>query len=78
MKNSPNQCGLLLITYAPSRRGGGVKPPIHFYCVLHAKRGEGVQIACNIAYVINGRTHIHYIGLCNVHLGNAVDSLYVG
>ena len=22
-------------------RGGGVKSPIHFHCVLHAKRGEG-------------------------------------
>ena len=21
--------------------GGGVKPPIHLYCVLHAKRGGG-------------------------------------
>ena len=33
--------GLPLITYAPRGRGGGVKPPIHFYCVLHAKRGGG-------------------------------------
>ena len=32
--------GLPLITYAPRGRGG-VKPPIHFYCVLHAKRGGG-------------------------------------
>ena len=48
--------GLPLITYAPrGREGGGVKPPIHFYCVLYAKRGEGVQIACKNAYVINGR-----------------------
>ena len=32
------------------------KSPIHFHCVLHAnKRGEGVQIACKIAYVLNGR-----------------------
>ena len=28
---------------------------IHFYCVLHAKKGGGVKIACKIAYVINGR-----------------------
>ena len=28
----------------------GVKSPINFYCVLHAKRGKGVQIACKIAY----------------------------
>ena len=32
--------GLPLITYAPRGRGG-VKPPIQFYCVLHAKRGGG-------------------------------------
>ena len=35
--------------------GGGVKSPIHFHGVLHVKRGEGAQIACKIAYVINGR-----------------------
>ena len=30
--------------------------PILFYCVLHAKiKGEGVQIACENAYVNNGR-----------------------
>ena len=34
---------------------GGVKSPIHFHCVLHAKRGEGVQKACKIAYVLSGR-----------------------
>ena len=34
------QWGLPLITYAP-RGKGGVKPSIHFYCVLHAKRGGG-------------------------------------
>ena len=34
---------------------GGFKPPIHFHCVLHAKRGWMVQIACTIAYVLNGR-----------------------
>ena len=34
---------------------GGFKYPIHFHCVLHAKSGEGVQIACKIAYVLNGR-----------------------
>ena len=33
--------GLPLITYAPMGRGGGVKRPIHFHCVLHAKRGGG-------------------------------------
>ena len=30
--------GLPFSTYAP-RRVGGVNPPIHFHCVLHAKRG---------------------------------------
>ena len=34
--------------------GSAVKPPIHFHCVLHAKRGW-VQIACKIACVLNGR-----------------------
>ena len=29
---------------------GGVKPPLHFHCVLHEKRGRewGVQLACKI------------------------------
>ena len=31
--------GLPFSTYAP-RGVGGVKPPIHFHCVLHAKRGK--------------------------------------
>ena len=35
--------------------GGGVKSPIHSHCVLHAKMWEGVQIACQIAYVLNRR-----------------------
>ena len=37
--------GLSLITYAPRETGGGggVKPPIHFYCVLHAKTGGGAR-----------------------------------
>ena len=30
--------GLPLITYA-LKGGGGLKPPIHFHRVLHAKRG---------------------------------------
>ena len=49
--------GLPSITYGPMGRGGGIKPPVHFYCVLHAKRGvgEGVQIACEISYVLYGK-----------------------
>ena len=35
--------------------GWRVKSSIHFYCALHAKRGERVQIACKNAYVINKR-----------------------
>ena len=46
--------GLLLITYAPRGRGEA-KSSIHFHCILHAKRGEEVQISCTIAYVLNGR-----------------------
>ena len=40
--------------------GEGFKPPIHFHCVLHAKRGRGggVQKACKIAYILNGRPHV--------------------
>ena len=41
----------------------GVKFLIHFYCVLHATRGEGVQIACKFAYVINGRPLLQTSGL---------------
>ena len=35
--------GLPLITYAPRGEwgGGGVMPPIHFHCVLHAKKRGG-------------------------------------
>ena len=46
--------GLPLIMYAPRCvcGGGGVKSPIYFHCVLYAKRGEGVQIASKIAYVL--------------------------
>ena len=43
--------GLPLITYA-AREGGEVKVPMHFHCVLHAKRGGGPD---KIAYLLNGR-----------------------
>ena len=33
-------------------KGEGVKPPIHFYCVLHAIK-RGVKKSCKNAYVIN-------------------------
>ena len=34
--------GLPLITYAPRGSGGEVKSPMHFHCLLHAKKGGGV------------------------------------
>ena len=46
--------GLPFSMYAPKMEGG-CKSPLHFHCVLHAKRGEGVKIACEIAYILNGR-----------------------
>ena len=45
--------GLPLIAYAPRGSGsgdGGVRAPKHCCSVLHAKRGEGVQLPCKIAY----------------------------
>ena len=49
--------GLPLITYAPRGRGGGGS---YIYIEYYMQKGgggerEGVQIACQIAYVINGR-----------------------
>ena len=31
------------INYVRNEGEGGVKPPIHFHCVLHGKRGGGGQ-----------------------------------
>ena len=48
--------GLPLITYAP--RGRGVGSSLLVLCVsiaYYMQKGGGVQIACKIAYVINGR-----------------------
>ena len=42
-------------------RGGGVKPPIHFHCVFHAKMGWVGPDSINIAYVLNGRSHTDMI-----------------
>ena len=52
-KNNVLLCirGLPFSMYAP--RGRRVKSPIHFYCVLHAKRGEGGPDSMYIAYVLN-------------------------
>ena len=35
-----------------------------FHCILHAKRGGWVQIACTIVYVLNGRPNIGSNGSC--------------
>ena len=46
--------GLPLITYAP--RGVGGSSLLYISIVYYMlKGGEGVQIACKIAYVLNGR-----------------------
>ena len=47
------QGGLPLITYVPKGRGGSSLRYISIVYYL-LKGGEGVQIACKIAYVING------------------------
>ena len=45
--------------------GGGVrvKSPIHFHCVLHAKRGEGAQMTFTI---VNRRplSNTHWCIIC--------------
>ena len=48
--------GLPLITYAPRGRGGRGQAYYTFLVRITCKKGgKGVQIACQIAYVINGR-----------------------
>ena len=49
--------GLPLITYAPRGRGGSslLYISIAYYMQKGGGGGEGVQKACKIAYVINGR-----------------------
>ena len=64
MKTKTTVRGLPLITYAPRGRGG-IRLPIH--CVLHAKRGDGVQIARKTAYVINGRPLTCFIEYCAIN-----------
>ena len=40
--------------------GGGVKSPIHFHCVLHAKRGGWVQHVKLCAYLMEGPITFSY------------------
>ena len=47
--------GLPLTTYAPRGRGGQVCYTFPLRITCQNKGGEGVQKACKIAYVINGR-----------------------
>ena len=54
--------GLRTHMYAYREAGGGDEASfIHFLCVLHAKRGEQVRIACTCknAYVIYERPHLN-------------------
>ena len=70
--------GLPLITYAPRGKGGGsslLYISIAYY--MKKKGGEGVQIACKIVYVINGRPQKMYNNchklLYNYHNFRAVE-----
>ena len=49
------QRGLPLSTYAPRGRGGGSTLLYISIAYNMQKGGEGVQIACKVAYVLNGR-----------------------
>ena len=57
--------GLPLITYAPRGRGGQTSYtfPLRSTC-KNGGGGGGVQIACKIAYIING---MPLIGMCNTY-----------
>ena len=57
LSDTQHERGLPFSTYTPGGGGGGgeFKSPLHFYCILHAKMEEGIQIACKIVYVLNGR-----------------------
>ena len=42
------------------REGGGGSSLLHISIAYYMQKGgEGVQIACKIAYLLNGRPHIH-------------------
>ena len=48
--------GLPLSTYATGGEGGGVSSLLYISIAYYMQKGgEGVQIACKIAYVLNGR-----------------------
>ena len=42
------------------------------------KGGEGVQIACKVAYVLNGRPHISYIYMVFSFFGGIIGVVGVG
>ena len=54
-KVGPLVRGLPLITYVPRGREGGSSLLYISIAYFMQKGGEGVQIACKIAYVFNGR-----------------------
>ena len=55
--------GLPLITYAPRGRGGQVSYTFLLRITCKKGGGEGVQITCKNAYVINGRPFVYCIWL---------------
>ena len=53
--------GLPLITYAP--KGGGGSSLLYISIAYYMQKGGGwVQIACKIAYVLHGRSHMLSMG----------------
>ena len=58
--------GLPLITYTPRGREGGSS--LLYISINHymQKGGEGVQIACKTACVINGRPQILPLYICSI------------
>ena len=73
--------GLPLITYAPRGRGGGDQASYTFLLRITCKKrgGGGFQIACKIAYIINGRPHtfiiIIFIMIYNIYY-HTIKNMY--
>ena len=71
--------GLPLIKYAPREGGGGGSSLLYISIVYYMQKGGGVQIACKMAYVIDGRPLIWRMSDSDCTLcfpdGNAPSSL---
>ena len=65
----------LIITYAPSGRGGG-QVSHRFQLRITCKKQGGVQIACSIAYIFNGRPHLLHLKLI-INFGRRVSSVVI-